>query len=134
MSALKNVMLVLIKNLRTMYSVQVRYACCDNTGENVDFEQSCKQEGMDIQLNYIAQGTHNNMAMLNRNLLPLSIGYVPCSMLGNFLPSYKTAYGLKPPAQSSFWKTIFSLQIELPISTIVWEGKEMYSKFGAKMW
>ena len=44
-SKLKNVLLGSIKNWETKYGIQVRYAQCDNAGENVYYEQTCKQEG-----------------------------------------------------------------------------------------
>ena len=37
-SKLKNVMFVLIKNLKIKYDIQVRYTHCYNAKENVDFE------------------------------------------------------------------------------------------------
>ena len=57
MYELKNVMLDLIKNLKTKYSIQIQYACCDNTGENVDFERAYKWEGMGIKFDYTTLGT-----------------------------------------------------------------------------
>ena len=41
-SDLKNVMMGLIKNLKTKYNIQVQYLCCDNAGEIVDFKRACK--------------------------------------------------------------------------------------------
>ena len=53
---LKNVMMGLIKNLKTKYNIQVQYMCCNNAKENVDFERVCKQERMGLEFEYIAPG------------------------------------------------------------------------------
>ena len=43
-SDLADVMLGLIKKLKNKYNLQVQYLRCSNAGENVAFEESCKQE------------------------------------------------------------------------------------------
>ena len=43
---LKNVLMDLIKNLKSKYNIQVQYMCCDNAGEKVDFKWDWKKEGM----------------------------------------------------------------------------------------
>ncbi len=35
----------------------VQSICCDNAGENVALEMSCKQEGLGIKFEYTAPGT-----------------------------------------------------------------------------
>ena len=43
---LKNVIMSLIKKLKTKYNIQVQYLHCDNMGKIVDFDRFFKQEGM----------------------------------------------------------------------------------------
>ena len=51
---MKSVMLGLIKSLKAKYSIQVWYAHCNISGENEDFQQTCKQEEMGIKFEYPA--------------------------------------------------------------------------------
>ena len=83
-SELKNVMLGLIKNLKTKDGIQVRYEYFDNAEENEDFEWAWKQEGMGNKFEYTATELLNRMVILNENLPHLSIGYMPCSMVESF--------------------------------------------------
>ena len=53
---MKDVMIGIIKNLKTMYDIQVWYLHCDNAGENVDFERVCRQEGIGIEFEYTTSG------------------------------------------------------------------------------
>ena len=58
---LKNMLLVLIKDLKTKYGIQVKNACCDSAGENDDSEKACIQEGMGIKFEYTVSDTqHQN--------------------------------------------------------------------------
>ena len=50
-------MMGLVKNLKSKYNIQVQYLCYDNTGENVDFEKACKQEGMGMEFEFTTPGT-----------------------------------------------------------------------------
>ena len=56
-SELKDVVLGFIKNLKIKFGIQVRYTCCNNARENVDFDKSCKQELMGIEFEYTASIT-----------------------------------------------------------------------------
>ena len=51
-SELKNVMMGLIKNLKTMHDIQLEYLQCDNVRENIDFENIFKQEEMGMKFKY----------------------------------------------------------------------------------
>ena len=42
-------MMSLIRDLNAMYAINVKYARCDNIGENEDFASACKQEGMGVK-------------------------------------------------------------------------------------
>ena len=53
---LKNVVMGLIKKLKTKYNIWIQYLQFDNVGESVDFERACKQEGMGMKFKYIAPG------------------------------------------------------------------------------
>ena len=50
-------MISLIKDFNAMLGTNVKYARCENTGENVVFESSCKQKGMNVQFEYTVTGT-----------------------------------------------------------------------------
>ena len=50
-------MLVLIKDLKTKYNLQVQQLWCKNAGENQAFEWACDQEGLGINFEYTAPGT-----------------------------------------------------------------------------
>ena len=54
---MKNVILGLIKNLKTKNGLQVWYAWCDNAGENEDFEWICKQAEMGVEFKYTTPDT-----------------------------------------------------------------------------
>ena len=54
---MKNVMLSLIKNIKTKYGIHVWYAHCNNAGEKNDFECICKQEGMGIEFENTSPST-----------------------------------------------------------------------------
>ena len=54
---MNNVMIGLIKNLKTMHDIKVRYLCCDDARENVDFERDCKKGGMRMEFKYTSPGT-----------------------------------------------------------------------------
>ena len=40
----ESVMLTSIKDLKTRYGIHVKYARCENAGENENFERACKQK------------------------------------------------------------------------------------------
>ena len=52
MFTLKDVMIVLLNNLKTMQGINARYIHCDNASENETFEMPYKQEGMCIRFEY----------------------------------------------------------------------------------
>ena len=47
----------LIQNLKTKSDINVKYLHSDSAGENVDFKQVCKQEGMGMEFEYTAACT-----------------------------------------------------------------------------
>ena len=55
-SVLKDLVMGLIKFLKTKYDIQVQYLCCDNVGENIDIKQFCNQEGMGMEVEYTTTG------------------------------------------------------------------------------
>ena len=76
----KSTMLGLINELKAKNDIQVKCAQCDHSGESKDFEQACMQKRMEIEFEYTAPCTQEQKAILNRKLLPSSIGYMPYSM------------------------------------------------------
>ena len=54
---IEKVMLDLIKDLKVKYNTSMKYARCDNAGENEKFKRACIQEGMGLQFSYTAPGT-----------------------------------------------------------------------------
>ena len=57
----------------------MKYARCDNAGENEDFKSECKQEGMDAQSEHTKQGTQQQMADINQKLILYLTGYAQYS-------------------------------------------------------
>ena len=55
-SKLKNVVMVLLKVLKTILGILARNIHCDDAGENIDFERLCKQEGMSIKFDSTMSG------------------------------------------------------------------------------
>ena len=51
-----DVILGLIKNLKNKYNLHVQFLHTDNAGENVVFEQACKQEWLGVELECTALG------------------------------------------------------------------------------
>ena len=51
-SELKDVMIVLTKNLKGTQGINMRHIHCKNAGENEAFHKQCKQEGMGINFAY----------------------------------------------------------------------------------
>ena len=45
-------MIGLIKNLKAKDNIKVHYLCCDNAGENINFEGAYKKEMMDMDFEY----------------------------------------------------------------------------------
>ena len=82
---LRNVMLGFIKEFKSKYGIQVKYAQCVNAGENEDFERACKQEGISIKVKYPTLGTPQQVALLNGNLLLSLKGDLQCSNVGSFV-------------------------------------------------
>ena len=64
-------------------------------------------------LSILPQVLPTRMAESNGSLLPSSIGYVPCSMVGHFLLSYEVACGPKLPTLTCITKLISSFPIEI---------------------
>ena len=56
-SELNDLIMCLFKHLWAMCSVNVRYVCNDNSGENEAFEWLCIQEGIDVHFEYTSPGT-----------------------------------------------------------------------------
>ncbi len=50
-------MIELIKELDSKYNCKVKYICCDNTGEHISFEKSCKEQGLGVFFEYTTPGT-----------------------------------------------------------------------------
>ena len=50
-------MVVLLKDLKAIEDIDIRYFHCNHAGENESFERLCKQEGMDVKLEYTMPGT-----------------------------------------------------------------------------
>ena len=50
-SEVKDVMISLLKYLKAIYGITVRYICCDDDRENEVFQQLCKQEGIGVKFN-----------------------------------------------------------------------------------
>ena len=48
-SKLKDVMMVLLKDLMTMQGINARYIHCDHSGENKVFDRLCKPEQLNIK-------------------------------------------------------------------------------------
>ena len=55
-SNLVDTMVGLIKNLKNKHNFQVQFLHCNNTQENQAFKQTCKQEGLGVNLKYTAPG------------------------------------------------------------------------------
>ena len=55
-SNLAETTLGLVNNLKIKFNLQLQYLCCDNAGKNQAFKKTCKQEGLGIDLEYIAPG------------------------------------------------------------------------------
>ena len=47
-SELKDVITVLLKDLKATKGVGVRYICSDNAGQSEAFERLCKEEGINV--------------------------------------------------------------------------------------
>ena len=60
----------LLHNLKTMYSVQLKYIHCDN-GEADAFEWLCKQEKMNVKFEYTASGTPQQSQWMKRKVYTL---------------------------------------------------------------
>ena len=68
MSELNDLMMVLIKNLRTTKGIHMKCIHYDNAGENKALEKPFKLEGMDISLNILCQKCHNEILGLSISL------------------------------------------------------------------
>ena len=86
-SKLKTVMLGLIKDLKTKYGIQVRYAKCNNAQKTRILNGFANRKGLVLNLSILLQVLLNRMAVWNRNLPPSSIRFMSCSTVRNFLPS-----------------------------------------------
>ena len=82
---LKNVMLSLIKDLKAMYGFNVKYARCDNAGENEDIEGLVHRKGWVLNLNTPLKLHYNQTVVLGSNLLLHSTRHMQSSIVGNFL-------------------------------------------------
>ena len=64
-------MRALIKELKEKYGVVVKTIRGDNSGENMKFEQLCKQEGMGITFEYTTPGTPQQNGRIERKFATL---------------------------------------------------------------
>ena len=53
---MENVILGLIKNLKTKDKIQVWYAHCKNARKSVNFERACEKERVEIKFKYTSPG------------------------------------------------------------------------------
>ena len=113
---MKNVMLGLIENLKTKYGIQVRYARYDNSRENENFEQICKQEWMDILFEDTTPGTPQQKSHVEQKFATLFNRL--CAMFNDRKFSFILQNILLAEINNMTFK---------PISTIFWEGKEKHS-------
>ena len=96
-SALKNVLLSLIKEIKARYGIILKCARCNNSGEIENFERACKHDGMRIQFDYMVSGTPQQKGhkSFNNNSFNeftySSSSSVHTSMKGHFII---TLYGL----------------------------------------
>ena len=76
-SELKKVMLGLINNLKVRYGIYVQYTMCDNAITNDNLNGLANRSGLVSDPSTLHWVLNNKMSMLNRNLLPYSIGCMP---------------------------------------------------------
>ena len=84
-SELKDVMKGLIQNLKTKSDINVKYLHSDSAGENVDFKQVCKQEGMGMEFKFTASDIPQQNCHVEWKVAILFNHVCPCSTTGNFL-------------------------------------------------
>ena len=99
----------LTTDLKATFSMNVKYARCDNAWENDDFERACRQEGMGIQFEYTMPGTQQENGREKFSTLK---EYLQFSTVENYLLSWEMAYGLKQPTLPLFLRTTYLLQQE----------------------
>ena len=71
MLELKDVTLELLKDLKSMWGIVIRYFHCDNAGENKSFEWLCKQEGLSIKFEYAMPSTPQQNGKIEQELVAL---------------------------------------------------------------
>ena len=90
-SNLASEMLGLIKNLKNKYNMQVQYQLCNNASENVAFEESCKQERLDVDFEYTAPGMPQQNGCVQQIFVTLFIRVCAILNSGKFISNLQNS-------------------------------------------
>ena len=58
--------------MRTVQGIQVKTIRCDNAGENLKFEETCKHQGLKVKFEYTAPGTPQQNGKVERKFANLA--------------------------------------------------------------